>query len=98
MSMSYDDCQDIAKERELEEAQDEIRQRLLGPIGFRPNPPGPRQPLRTMALEAIAKAAERLVENDHFNDATQEWVVNDDDLDELAQLLDDLGTIEEEGW
>lgn len=97
MSTSYDDCQDIAKERERDEREDEIRQRLLGPIGQRPQQTA-RTSLHQLALECVARAATTLVENDHFNPTTREWVVDSDDLDHLAELLADLGDIEKEGW
>jgi hypothetical protein len=97
MSMSYDDCQDIAKEREREEAQDEIRQRLLGPIGQRKNDQ-PYTPLRQLCIECIARAAEALCETGHYNSTTREWVVGTDELDHLASLVADLGDIEKEGW
>jgi len=97
MSTSYDDCQDIARERTRDEREDEMRERLLGPIGERPQHQ-PRSSLRQLALECIARAACTMVENDHFNTTTREWVVDDDDLDNLASLLADLGDIEKEGW
>lgn len=93
MSMSHDDCQDIL----VEEKQEALRQRLLGPIGQRLNDQ-PRRPLRELAVEAIAKASERLVETGHYNGTIHQWVVDADALDELAELVGDLGDIEKEGW
>ncbi len=97
MSTSRDDCQDIERERTRDEREDEIRQRLLGPIGLRPQYTA-RSSLHQLVLECIARAATTLVENDHFNTTTREWVVDSDDLDHLAELLADLGDIEKEGW
>lgn len=44
----------------------------------------------------IARAAERLVEN--AEPRGDDYAVNADDYDELAKLLDDLSTVEKEGW
>ena len=116
MSMSYDDCQDIAKEREREEAQDEIRQRLLGPIGQRVNGQ-PYTPLRELATKCVTAKAQELLDNveSAIGYTTRHYAVGDPDgrdhyeegacyvattelISELDDLLDDLKTIEQEGW
>ena len=116
MSTSYDDCQDIAKERDRDEHEDEIRQRLLGPIGLRPMQ---QQgiPLRERCLKCIASKAQELLDNaesaegyvtrhypvgdpdgrDHYEQSPC-WVISTELFSELEDLLDDLKTIEQEGW
>lgn len=116
MSTSYDDCQDIAKERERVEAQDEIRQRLLGPIGQRVNDQ-PYTPLRELAKKCIVAKAQELLDSTEsaIGYTTRHYAVGDPDgrdhyeegacyvlttelITELDDLLDDLKTIEQEGW
>lgn len=117
MSMSYDDCQDISRERDREEREDEIRQRLLGPIGLRPQEGGPRMPLRELAKKCVIDKARELrdaailAEGYSFQhapvgdpDTSEEyeagkcWVIVDELFEEFDELLDDLNTIEKEGW
>jgi hypothetical protein len=114
MSMSYDDCQDIEKERERADAEDEVRQRLLGPISERPQQQA-RTSLHQLAQKCVAAKAQELLDNaelcegyaqersDHL--VTEEvyidesgWYVTRELMTELEDLLDDLKTIEKEGW
>jgi hypothetical protein len=99
MSTNYDDCQDIAKEREREEREDEIRQRLLGPIGQRP-PHQAHTSLHQMVLKCIATKAQEIQDDAEFADDTSKdyWLVSYEHMSELEELLDDLKTIEQEGW
>ncbi len=116
MSMSYDDCQDVLKERDREEREDEIRQRLLGPIGQRPQHQ-PRTPLRELAVKCVTAKAQELLDNveSAIGYTTRHYAVGDPDgrdhyeegacyvtttelIGELDDLLDDLKTIEKEGW
>ena len=116
MSTSYDDCQDIAKERDRPEREDEIRQRLLGPIGQRPQVQA-RTPLLELAKKCVCAKAQELLDNaesaegyvtrhyavgdpdgrDHYEQSPC-WVVSTELFSELEDLLDDLKTIEQEGW
>ena len=115
MSTSYDDCQDIAKERDREDREYEIRQRALGPIGQRPSEPGHRKPLRQLVRDRVIATAQELLDNaelcegytqersDHIS--TEEvyisesgWYVARELMTELEELLDDMNTIEKEGW
>lgn len=99
MSTSIDDCQDIAKERTRDDREDEIRQRLLGPIGLRPMQ---QQgiPLRERCLKCIATKAQEIQDDAEFADDTSKdyWLVSYEHMSELEELLDDLNTIEKEGW
>jgi len=117
MSTSYDDCQDIAKERDREDREYEIRQRALGPIGQRPSEPGHRKPLRQLVRDRVIATVAELRDNaelatgygtthyapgdpvgeDHFVDGPC-WVTHVDLMSELDDLLDDMNTIEKEGW
>jgi hypothetical protein len=107
MSMSYDDCQDVLEE----EKKEEVRQRLLGPIGQRPMEGGPRQPLLTLARKCVAEKARELLDNAELVEgyskdgehgetyhAESGWWIDYDFMGELEELVDDLKTIEEEGW
>ncbi len=99
MSTSYDDCQDIAKERDRDEREGEIRQRLLGPIGLRPQVQA-RTSLHQLVLHCIAAKAQEIQDNAEFADDTSKdyWLVSYEHMSELEGLLDDLKTIEQEGW
>lgn len=110
MSTSYDDCQDVLKERERFEKEDPIRQRLLGPIGQRLNDQ-PYTPTRTLALNCIAAKMRELLDNVELVEGYSEdtdtgqvyhdecgWFIDREFMGELEELLDDLNTIEKEGW
>lgn len=107
MSMSYDDCQDIL----VEEKQEEVRQRLLGPIGQRPQEGGPRLPLRELARNCILTKVAELLDNAELVEGYSQdgehgetyhnesgWFIDYEWMGELEELLDDLKTIEKEGW
>jgi arginine utilization protein RocB len=99
MSTSYDDCQDIEKERTRDEREGEIRQRLLGPIGQRPQVQA-RTPLLELARKCVCAKAQEIQDNAEFADDTSKdyWLVSYELMSELEDLLDDLKTIEQEGW
>lgn len=107
MSMSYNDCQDILEE----EKKSEMRERLRGPIGQRPQEGGPRQSLGELARQCIITKARELLDNAELVEgyskdgehgetyhAESGWWIDYDFMGELEELLDDLNTIEKEGW
>lgn len=116
MSTSYDDCQDIGREPDRAEREDEIRQRLLGPIGQRLNDQ-PHTPLRELAQKCVIAKAQELLDSaesaigyttrhyavgdpdgrDHYEEGAC-YVLTTELTSELEDLLDDLKTIEQEGW
>ena len=96
MSTSYDDCQDIEREPGRAEREDEIRQRLPGPIGQRPQIQA-RTPLHELAKKCVCAKAQELLDNAEGADGDY-WVVSNELMSELEDLLDDLKTIEQEGW
>jgi RAB protein geranylgeranyltransferase component A len=56
--------------------------------------------LKGKVLTCIARHAEQLMNNAEFADDTSKdyWLVSYDEMSELEDLLDDLKTIEQEGW
>lgn len=98
MGMSMQDAQDVLRELEREHREDEIRQRLLGPIGQRPQEPGPRKPLRRLVTDCILKKAEEINEHAQYNATIDRYVIDSELMGELSDLLDDYFTILEEGW
>lgn len=95
-----------ATEAELEnERRDEVRQRLLGPIGMRPNPPPPRRKLGELARDCVIEKAREIVRDvedficDHCDHRDENMVMLSRDFwQELHDIVDDLDTIEKEGW
>lgn len=56
--------------------------------------------LKDKVLTCIARHAEQIMDNAEFADDTSKdfWLVSYDEMSELEDLLDDLKTIEQEGW
>lgn len=52
--------------------------------------------LKGKTLTCVARQAERIIDNAEADG--EGYVINSDDYDDLAALLDDLRTIEKEGW
>lgn len=98
MSMSYDDCQDIEKEREREDRQYEIRQRALGPIGQRPTEPGHRKPLRQLVRDRLVETALEVIGGAEWDSDQRMWLIENQEIEEFQVLADDMKTIDEEGW
>ena len=96
---------DMTEAEQEEERRDEVRQRLLGPIGQRPAEGSPRIRLGELATKCVVEKAREVVDNiedhecEHCGHKEQAMVMMSWDLwKELSDIVDDLNTIEEEGW
>ena len=103
----YTEAQDVLEAMD----KSELRQKLLGPIGQRPMEGGPHQRLDILAMKCIVEKARELLDNVELVEGysqdgeygesyhnEQGWFIDYDFMGELEDLIDDLNTIEKEGW